>query len=59
MAQMTMIERNGIEDCLKRGWTIAQIAQYVNRPPQTVTNEIKNRRIDSNKGFRETNSTCR
>lgn len=22
MAQMTMIERNGIEDCLKRGWTI-------------------------------------
>lgn len=38
MAQMTMIERTGIDDGLKRGWTIPQIAKYVNRPPQTVTN---------------------
>ena len=59
MAQMTKVERNGIEDGLKRGWTIPEIAAYVKRPPQTVTNEIKNRRIDSSKGFKETNSTCR
>lgn len=59
MAQMTMIERQGIEDCLRQGWTIPQTAQYVNRPAQTITNEIKSRRIDSNKGVRETNATCR
>jgi hypothetical protein len=29
----------------------------VGRPPQTATNEIKNRRVDSSKGFKETNST--
>ena len=54
-----MIERTGINDGLKRGWTIPQMAKYVNRPPRTVTNEIKNGRIDSDKGFRETNSACR
>ena len=59
MAQMTRVERYGIEDGLRRGWTIPEIAAYVKRPPQTVTNEIKNRRIDSSKGFKETNSTCR
>ncbi len=58
MAQMTIVEREGIEDGLKRGWTIPEIAAYVKRPPQTITNEIKNRRVDSNKGFKETNSTC-
>ena len=55
MAQMTRVERDGIEDGLRRGWTIPEIAAYVKRPPQTVTNEIKNRRIDSSKGFKETN----
>ena len=59
MAQMTMVERTGIEDGLRRGWTIPEIAAYVKRPAQTVTNEIKKRRIDSNKGLKETNSTCR
>ena len=59
MAQMTIVERNGIEDGLRRGWTIPEIAAYVKRSPQTVTNEIKNRRISSSKGLRETNSTCR
>lgn len=57
--QMTIMERNGIEDALKRGWTIPQIAAYVGRPPQTVANEIRTRRIDSSKGLKETNSTCR
>ena len=59
MAQMTRVERYGIEDGLRRGWTIPEIAAYVKRPPQTVTNEIKNRSIGSSKGFKETNSTCR
>ena len=59
MAQMTIVERDGIEAGLRRGWTIPEIAAYVKRPSQTVTNEIKNRRIDSGKGFKETNSTCR
>ncbi len=45
MAQMTIVEREGIEDGLRRGWTIPEIAAYVKRPPQTITNEIKNRRV--------------
>ena len=59
MAQMTIVEREGIEDGLKRGWTIPEIAAYVKRPPQTITNEIKNRRVDSSKGLKDTNATCR
>lgn len=39
MAQMTIVERNGIEDGLKRGWTIPEIAVYAKRSPQTVTND--------------------
>ena len=37
MAQMTRVERDGIEDGLRRGWTIPEIAAYVKRPPQTVS----------------------
>ena len=59
MAQMTLGERTGIEDCLRRGMTIPQIATCIGRPPQTITNEIKNRRIDSNKGVKESNSLCK
>ena len=57
MAQMTIVEREGIEGGLRRGWTIPEIAAYVKRPPQTITNEIKNRRVDSSKGLKDTNAT--
>ena len=59
MAQMTIVDRNSIEDGLRRGLSIPEIAKLVSRPPQTVTNEIKSRRIDSAKGLKTTNSTCR
>lgn len=51
MAQMTIVDRNSIEDGLRRGLSIPEIAKLVSRPPQTVTNEIKSRRIDSAKGL--------
>ncbi len=59
MAQMTIIERQAIEDALRRGWTIPEIARHIKRPAQTVTNEIKKRRIDSTKGVKDVNSNCR
>lgn len=59
MAQMTIVDRNSIEDGLRRGLSIPEIAKLIGRPPQTVTNEIKSRRIDSAKGLKTTNSTCR
>ena len=59
MAQMTIVDRNSIEDGLRRGLSIPEIAKLIGRPPQTVTNEIKSRRIDSAKGLKPTNSTCR
>ena len=59
MAQMTIVDRNSIEDGLRRGLSIPEIAKLIGRPPQTVTNEIKSRRTDSTKGLKATNSTCR
>ena len=59
MAQMTIVDRNSIEDGLRRGLSIPEIAKPIGRPPQTVTNEIKSRRIDSAKGLKPTNATCR
>ncbi len=59
MAQMTIIEREAIEGALRRGWTIPEIARNIHRPPQTVTNEIKKRRIESDKGVVESNSSCK
>ena len=59
MAQMTIVDRNSIEDGLRRGLSIPEIGRLIARPPQTVTNEIKSRRTDSTKGHRTTNSTCR
>ena len=38
--------RHGIEDGLRLGLSIPEIAKLIGRPPQTVTNEIKSRRIE-------------
>ena len=46
MAQMTIVDRNSIEDGLRRGLSIPEIAKLIGRPPQTVTNEIKSRCIE-------------
>ena len=49
---MTEEDRQTIESCLRRGWTIAQISEKIGRPESTVAREVKNRRIDSDKGAR-------
>ena len=59
MAQMTMEDRKEIEKGLGAGLTLPQIAGRIGRPPQTVTREIKARRVDSSKRQRDGNSTCR
>ena len=55
---MKQHERAQIEILLKRGFSIPQIARELNRPAMTITREIKNRRIDSNKGVKERNAVC-
>ena len=35
MAQMTIVDRNSIEDGLRRGLSIPEIAKPIGRPPQT------------------------
>lgn len=55
---MKQHERAQIEILLKRGFSIPQIARELNRPAMTITREIKNRRIDSNKGVKERNAIC-
>ena len=52
MAQMTILTRQDIEGCLKRGMSVPQIATRVGKTPQAITAELKTRRIDSNKGLR-------
>lgn len=57
--QMTDVDRNEIERLLRLGWTVAQIAGNLRRSESTIAREIRNRRIDSNKGVKETSSaTC-
>ena len=52
-------DRVEIERRLRQGWLVAQIASKLGRPDCTIAREIKNRRIDSNKGVRRTSSaTC-
>ncbi len=59
MAQLTETERGLIELHLAGGVkSISEIARILGRPRQTVTNEIKSRRIDSDKGVRENNAVC-
>ena len=55
---MTGEDRQTIESCLRRGWTIAQISEKIGRPESTVAREVKKRRIDSNKGVRASNALC-
>ena len=55
---MTEEDRQTIESCLRRGWTIAQISERIGRPESTVAREVKNRRIDSDKGARASNALC-
>ena len=52
-------DRVEIERMLRMGWLVAQIASKLGRPDCTIAREIRNRRIDSNKGVRRTSSaTC-
>ena len=52
-------DRVEIERLLRMGWLVAQIASKLGRPDCTIAREIRNRRIDSNKGVRRTSSaTC-
>ena len=52
-------DRDEIERLLRMGWLVAQIAGKLGRPDCTIAREIRNRRIDSNKGVRKTSSaTC-
>jgi IS30 family transposase len=52
-------DRDEIERLLRMGWLVAQIASKLGRPDCTIAREIRNRRIDSNKGVRRTSSaTC-
>ena len=55
---MTEEDRQTIESCLRRGWTIAQISEKIGRPESTVAREVKKRRIDSDKGARASNALC-
>ena len=55
---MTEEDRQTIESCLRRGWTIAQISERIGRPESTVAREVKKRRIDSDKGVRASNALC-
>lgn len=56
---MTNDDRCEIERLLRMGWLIAQIARKLERPESTIAREIKNRRVDSDKGVRKTTSaTC-
>ena len=59
MAQMTILTRQDIEGCLKRGMSVPQIATRVGKTPQAITAELKTRRIDSNKGLRRSNAICK
>ncbi len=54
---MTDEDRRDIERLLRTGWSVAQIADRLGRPTCTISREIKNRRVDSNKGVRRTSST--
>ena len=51
-------ERGRIEYLLDCGKTITQIAKDLGRPESTVSREIQNRRIDSEKRFGCTNRLC-
>ena len=51
-------ERGRIEFMLDGGFAIAEIAKDIGRPESTVSREIQNRRIDSDKRYGCSNRLC-